>query len=75
MTTTYYEVLGADGKPATAAQRRAYGTSAYGYRTLAAAMRYCPVDAAVYTRHSDSANDWPGEFVGSKSESGWAWAE
>jgi len=63
MTITYYEVLTEQGEPATPAQAAKYGTMAYGYKTLARAIRECPDGAYVSERHTDGLNDWGGNIV------------
>ena len=70
MPTTYYEVIGDDGKPCTPRQRRAYGTPRYGYKSRVVAELNCPDGASVRERHTDGSNDWSGRIVSWRMSSG-----
>jgi hypothetical protein len=70
MTHTYYECLTHEGQPATAAQRRAYGTASYGYPSRKKAEQACPNGAMVSERHADHGADWAGRAVSYRDASG-----
>lgn len=63
MTRTYYEVLNAEGQPATERQRKLLGTAKYGYATRGGAEIACPNDCTVCVRYVDGTADWSGPIV------------
>lgn len=69
---TYYEITDDTGAPATRAQRKAHGTPAYGYPTLAHALivfrRYAKTGWRISERHCNGCADWAGETITIKTE-------
>ena len=62
---TYYTAKTADDKDPPA-QAKKLGTKAYGYRTIAIALRYTPKGGYVEERHSWKDQDWSGRVVARK---------
>ena len=60
--TTYYAVYDANGELPPAQQKK-LGTSAFGYKTLSAAVRNMPAGGYVMERFCDGADDWAGRIV------------
>lgn len=68
---TYYTIVDAEDRPATARQRRLHGTRQYGYATLWQALhilnRWGQSGWAIVERHEDGWNDWAGRTLTVKS--------
>lgn len=59
---TYYTAKTAAGQDIPA-QAKKLGTPAYGYATLAQALRYTPAGGYVEERHQTQSGDWAGRIV------------
>lgn len=60
--TTYYAVYDANGELPPAQQKK-LGTSAFGYKTLSAAVRHMPAGGYVMERFCTESDDWAGRIV------------
>lgn len=59
---TYYTAKTAEGQDIPA-QAKKLGTPAYGYATIAQALRYTPAGGYVEERHQTQSGDWAGRIV------------
>ena len=62
LVVTYYAPMRADGTP-TLTQQKKLGTRAFGFSTLARALRYTPSGGYVETRYNEGGSDWAGGII------------